>query len=100
MNQIQRTLLLIAAVSLGVSCQTDKSSRAAGNGPRTDTGTAVSTANANVAKAVTGEWADAKVEGVIHDANGNGIEDAIDIADGTSLDVDQNGWPDEVEIPK
>ncbi len=31
------------------------------------------------------------------DCNGNGIEDAVDIAFGTSSDVNQNGVPDECE---
>ena len=31
------------------------------------------------------------------DLNGNGVDDAIDILSGTSLDVDQNGVPDEVQ---
>lgn len=31
------------------------------------------------------------------DCNHNGIEDAVDIAFGTSSDVDQNGVPDECE---
>lgn len=31
------------------------------------------------------------------DCNQNGIEDAVDIAFGTSSDVDQNGVPDECE---
>ena len=34
---------------------------------------------------------------VMRDANGNGVEDAVDIANGTSLDENQNGIPDEVE---
>ncbi len=38
-------------------------------------------------------------EGPINDCNHNGIEDAEDIADGTSPDVDGNGRPDECEDP-
>jgi hypothetical protein len=33
----------------------------------------------------------------VRDCNGNGIEDAVDIAFGTSSDVNQNGVPDECE---
>jgi len=33
----------------------------------------------------------------IADVNGNGVDDMIDISDGTSLDEDLNGIPDEVE---
>ena len=33
----------------------------------------------------------------MHDANGNGIEDAIDITDGTSDDLEGNGIPDDGE---
>lgn len=32
------------------------------------------------------------------DCNGNGIEDAIDIANGTSSDLDGDGVPDECQI--
>lgn len=35
----------------------------------------------------------------IVDGNDNGVEDAIDISDGTSLDEDLNGIPDEIEAP-
>ncbi|MEM8711933.1 MAG: hypothetical protein AAGG01_13355, partial [Planctomycetota bacterium] len=35
----------------------------------------------------------------ILDCNGNGIEDAIDIAVGTSIDANQNGVPDSCEAP-
>jgi len=35
---------------------------------------------------------------LVADCNSNGIEDAIDIAEGTSQDVDGNGVPDECEI--
>ncbi len=35
--------------------------------------------------------------GLPADCNQNGIEDAVDIAFGTSSDVDQNGVPDECE---
>ena len=34
----------------------------------------------------------------IMDFNGNGIDDAIDISDGTSLDENLNGIPDEAEV--
>lgn len=33
----------------------------------------------------------------VMDANGNGVEDALDIMDGTSFDENMNGVPDEVE---
>ena len=33
----------------------------------------------------------------IFDCNGNGIEDSIDIAIGSSVDADQNGVPDECQ---
>ena len=33
----------------------------------------------------------------VHDCNGNGIEDAEDIAAGTSCDENKNGIPDECE---
>ena len=33
----------------------------------------------------------------MHDANRNGIPDALDIAQGTSFDVNTNGMPDEIE---
>ena len=42
-------------------------------------------------------WADGSGPGPQFDCNGNGIEDAVDIAFGTSSDVDQNGVPDECE---
>ena len=32
------------------------------------------------------------------DCNGNGIEDAIDIANGTSSDLDGDGVPDECQV--
>ena len=32
------------------------------------------------------------------DCNGNGIDDALDIASGTSLDVNGNGQPDECDV--
>ncbi len=35
--------------------------------------------------------------GPVNDCNGNGIEDSIDIANGTSYDVNANGIPDECE---
>lgn len=44
--------------------------------------------------AVPAPWA----SGPQFDCNGNGIEDAVDIAFGTSSDVDQNGVPDECEV--
>ncbi len=34
---------------------------------------------------------------IVTDMNGNGVDDMIDISDGTSLDEDLNGIPDEVE---
>lgn len=33
----------------------------------------------------------------IMDANGNGVDDSLDIMNGTSLDEDSNGIPDEAE---
>ena len=36
-------------------------------------------------------------DGPHHDANNNGVEDAKDIGNGTSLDENQNAIPDEVE---
>ena len=38
-------------------------------------------------------------EPLFHDCNGNGVEDAIDIALGTSSDVDFDGVPDECQFP-
>lgn len=37
---------------------------------------------------------------VMMDFNGNGIDDVYDIVHGTSLDLDGNGFPDEVELPE
>jgi hypothetical protein len=36
-------------------------------------------------------------DGAWQDCNANGVEDAVDIALGTSVDVDRNGIPDECE---
>lgn len=38
-----------------------------------------------------------ELTGRLHDCNGNGIEDAVDIALGASADADANGVPDECE---
>jgi len=35
-----------------------------------------------------------------HDCNGNGIEDMVDIALGTSSDADLDGVPDECQAPR
>lgn len=43
---------------------------------------------APAAAAARGDW---------NDCNANGVEDAVDIALGTSADVDRNGVPDECE---
>ncbi len=34
------------------------------------------------------------------DCNGNGVEDAVDIASGYSVDLDGNGVPDECDAPR
>lgn len=34
---------------------------------------------------------------LLQDSNGNGVEDSVDIALGTSLDLNENAIPDEVE---
>lgn len=36
-------------------------------------------------------------EASLYDCNGNGIEDAVDIAYGSSADANKNGIPDECE---
>jgi len=35
---------------------------------------------------------------LLRDCNGNGIEDALDIANGTSSDLDEDGVPDECRL--
>lgn len=37
--------------------------------------------------------------GIVPDFNGNGVDDLLDIREGTSIDEDQNGVPDEAQPP-
>lgn len=62
--------------------------------------------NLGIATARSGQTAEgdeldamASTQAVMWDCNGNGIEDAVDISVGTSLDRNYNGIPDECEPP-
>lgn len=78
-------------------CRCTEPSGAAGTPDATDVPSAPPRASAGDTGPRPGAAPLEPSERVFRDANGNGVEDSEDINNGTSLDEDANGIPDEVE---
>ena len=99
---MKTSIFALLALALSVSCQSSKSagdSAELGVCPATAAQQAENTASqaSQLPPAPLGSGVSGALQSPVHDANGNGIEDGKDIANGTSMDKNANGIPDEAE---